>query len=356
MNEHEFSHQAVILIPAYQPENALLQLIEKLRAYHKERKIIIVDDGSNTPESHKIFQQLSQIPEISLIKHPHNLGKGDALKSGFQYFLQHFPDSIGIITADADGQHLAEDIEKISQAFSSSPNALVIGTREFSENIPWKSRFGNLLTRKIFQWFSGTALQDTQTGLRAIPRQQLNGLLSISAHGYAFETDVLLHLIKQKIRIREVPISTVYIENNRTSHFNPLLDSLKIYFVFIRYSLLSILSACIDFGLFFISFYFSKQILFSTVFARVISGVFNFTYSKKLIFKSNGHYIKEAVGYLALALTSMMASYVLVSFCYHYLKLNIFFSKFFSDSLIFIGNFIIQHRVIFKPVVKQNPK
>jgi len=338
----------VIVIPAYQPEKTLLDVIRKLKEYHTDQPIIIVDDGSTTPESQEVFEAVGLISNITLLKHPHNLGKGRALKTAFKHFLAHFPDSPGVITADADGQHLPEDIQKISQALLACPQKLILGTRVFEGDIPWRSRFGNTLTRKIFKLFSGYPLEDTQTGLRGIPRTYLEDLLAIHSEGYAFEMEMLMSLIRKKVAIQQVPISTIYIENNRTSHFNPLLDSLRIYFVFFRYSILSIISACIDFILFFICFHFSRHILFSTIFARVFSGIFNFIYCKKLIFKSNGHIAKEAGGYLVLAVSSMIFSYVLVSLFFHVLKFNIFFSKLFGDSLIFIGNFIIQHTLIFR--------
>ena len=80
----------------------------------------------------------------------------------------------------------------------------------------------------------GLSLRDTQTGLRGVPRALFEGLLNLRTHGYDFELDMLLLVKRSNIEIIEIPIETVYLEDNNSSHFNPLLDSLKIYMVFYK--------------------------------------------------------------------------------------------------------------------------
>jgi putative flippase GtrA len=252
-----------------------------------------------------------------------------------------------VVTADADGQHLAEDIMNFGKALTSD-NFLVLGVRQFSQSIPWRSRFGNEFTRKVFSLFSGVSVNDTQTGLRGISRNTIPEILALPEDGYAFEMNMLMLATTHKWTVKQVPIQTVYINQNRGSHFNPLMDSLKIYFVFLRYSALSVLSAVIDLSLFFISFFLTRSILFSTAFARILSGAFNFTFCKKIIFKSTGGVKKEAFQYILLAITSLLLSYGLVSFFYIKVKLSIFISKILADTLIFIGNFLVQRLFIFK--------
>ncbi len=339
--------QFVILIPAYQPDDTLLQLLHDLQNLSPEQHYIIVDDGSTTEKSKEVFEKLTTFSSITLLSHGINQGKGAALKTGFKYFLEHFPTKTGIVTADADGQHLSADILNVGNALKHS-RELVLGVRQFSESIPWRSRFGNELTRKVFSWFSGVYVNDTQTGLRAISTDVIRDVLALPEEGYAFEMDMLMLATTHKWTVKQVPIQTVYINQNRASHFSPLLDSLKIYFVFLRYSILSVLSAAIDFSLFFTGFYFSRSILASTLFARIISGIFNFFFCKKVIFKSTGHVRKEALQYLLLALTSLCLSFFLVSFFYHIATFNIFWSKLVGDSLIFLGNFLVQQFLIFK--------
>lgn len=341
---------AVILVPAYQPDMALLNLVQTILATDPQQKLIILDDGSTQVQSREIFEQLKSLPNIALLQHSHNQGKGAALKTGIQYFLTHYPEECqGIVTADADGQHLPQDILQVAKALNKSQH-IILGARQFDPNVPLRSRFGNILTRKVFDLFSKNNLQDTQTGLRGLSSDILKDILTIEENGYAFEMHMLMMAVEKKWLITEIPIATIYIEQNRRSHFDPLLDSLKIYFVFLRYSVISLLSAGLDFLLFFLGFYLSHSIVTSTVSARILSGLFNFTCAKKWIFKSNGQTVKEALHYISLALTSVLLSCLFVSFLYHRLHINIFWSKLTADSFIFAGNFIVQRFFIFKKI------
>ncbi len=337
----------VIVIPAYEPEMGLIEIIHQLLKINDKQKFIIIDDGSTTEAAQKIFEILATYPRVILLKHAQNQGKGSALKTAFSYYLEHFPDSIGVVTADADGQHLAPDIARVSNALQNDQQ-LILGVRVFDQSVPWRSRFGNELTRKIFGWFSGKSIQDTQTGLRGLSRDILPQLLKIENNDYAYEMNMLMLGVKEGWVVREVPISTVYIEQNRSSHFNPLKDSLKIYFVFIRYSVLSLISAGIDFLLFFLFFHFSKSIPISTAAARILSGIFNFTYCKSLIFKSEQKAFWEAFQYICLAVSSIVLSSLLVSFFFYIAKFNIVASKILSDSMIFLCNFAVQRFWIFR--------
>lgn len=337
----------VIVIPAYEPEAGLIEIVDQLLKINANQQFIIIDDGSLSEAAQKIFETLSFYPNIILLKHTHNKGKGSALKTAFAYYLEHFRDNIGVVTADADGQHLSKDIAGVSEALQNT-RQLVLGVRAFDPSVPWRSRFGNELTRKIFGWFSGKSIQDTQTGLRGLSRDIIPQLLKIENNDYAYEMNMLMLGVKEGWDVKEVPISTVYIEQNRSSHFNPLKDSLKIYFVFIRYSVLSLISAGIDFLLFFLFFHFSKSIPFSTATARILSGIFNFTFCKSLIFKSERKAFWEAFQYICLAVSSIILSSLLVSFFFYMVKFNIVASKILSDSMIFLFNFGIQRFFIFR--------
>ena len=149
---------------------------------------------------------------------------------------------------------MALDVHNLAKCFSADANCLWLGSREFEGNVPLRSRFGNKLTKKVFRFFIGKSLIDTQTGLRGIPIRLLKEMLKVSANGYEFELEMLIVASKSGIAIKEMPIKTVYEDGNKGSHFNPIIDSIKIYFVFIRFSALSIITAVIDF-MAFICFY-----------------------------------------------------------------------------------------------------
>jgi len=220
-----------ILIPAYKPNQSLGELVKQLREHSPQQVIIVVDDGSGE-KYHQVFKDLIDF-EVVLLHHQQNQGKGEALKTGFKYWLAHYSQTqAGVVTADADGQHSPEDIEMIGQALAKQPEHLHLGSRNVSsDKAPWRSRFGNKLTRVIFRLVSKVPLQDTQTGLRGIPSRLIQHLLSCSSKGYEFELEMLLAATALKLPIEQVPIQTIYIDNNQSSHFKPLLDSMKVYFV-----------------------------------------------------------------------------------------------------------------------------
>jgi hypothetical protein len=110
--------------------------------------------------------------------------------------------------------------------------------REFGSNTPARSKFGNEVTRKVMWLFTGLHLKDTQTGLRGLPVDICRDALRLSSNGYEFEMDMIVSVHTSRTRhtaIVEIPIETVYEVGNPTSHFNPILDSMRVYFVFIRY-------------------------------------------------------------------------------------------------------------------------
>jgi len=233
-----------VLIPAYQPGLALLKLVRRLSA-EPVSAVIIVDDGSG-PGYQSLFEELRLLPRVHLVRHAINLGKGAALKTGINYALCKFPEACGLVTADADGQHAPEDILAVAAKLKESPGALILGTRQFSGTVPLRSHLGNILTRGIFRRLVGEPLADTQTGLRGIPGALLPAFLPLSSTSYDFELDMLLTAKEQSVPILQQPIRTIYGSRNISSHFNPLIDSMKIYLVLLRFSSVSLVTALID--------------------------------------------------------------------------------------------------------------
>lgn len=224
-----------IIIPAYQPDHTLLELVKTLNTF--SALILIVNDGSD-PKKLTIFKTLESYSSVKILHHETNQGKGQALKTGFQFFLQNYTNQYkGVITADADGQHSTQDIQHIGELFQTDPNTLLLGMRTFSSSIPWRSRIGNKLSSMTFNLLTGQLLKDTQTGLRAIPGDFLKNLMTLSSKGYEFELEMLLSALKHNIPIKEIAIQTIYQNGNRNSHFHPIKDAIKIYLVFLRFLL-----------------------------------------------------------------------------------------------------------------------
>ncbi|MBQ1258104.1 MAG: glycosyltransferase family 2 protein [Clostridia bacterium] len=214
-----------ILIPAYKPDMRLVELTDLLLT-HDDLSVVVVDDGSG--ESFKgVFDALDK--RVHFITYPVNKGKGGALKTGIKYIYDNMPDCERLITADADGQHTYPDIKKVIEKSIECPGALVLGSREFDGNVPFRSKFGNSLTRFVFRAATGVKVRDTQTGLRGFDREGMKTFLDVPGDRYEYEINVLLVAARTKTPIHEVTIKTIYINENESSHFNPIKDSMKIY-------------------------------------------------------------------------------------------------------------------------------
>ncbi len=338
---------SVLVIPAYNPDNSLIQLIQQHRELTPQQPVIIVNDGSN-PDCDSIFAQL-QKSGLTLLNHATNQGKGAALKTAFRYYLNHYANHYqGVITADADGQHHIEDIAKISQALADEPNKLHLGVRDFSgTRIPLRSRFGNRLTKFIINCFYKTPLLDTQSGLRAIPNQLINVLLECPKDRYEFEFEMFFIAQSLPIAINQIPIKTIYMNNNQSSHFRPLIDSMRIYAIFFRYGAMAIASFILDFTLFCLFINLFGRLSFSVLGARFCSAAFNFFANKKLTFKSQKSMALAACKYALLAAFSGIMVWQLTAFL-HNLNLNLYVSKISADIIFFCANFLIQKHWVFR--------
>ena len=333
-----------ILIPAYNPENSLLDLVENLVGFGFPH-IVIVNDGSN-PSCRDIFRTLENKQNYHVVHHAVNLGKGRALKSGINFCCLNFPDLHGILTADADGQHLAEDIHKIAKEFLQTPKSLLIGTRTFAKGTPFRSRLGNIVTRYIFKVLVGGNLSDTQSGLRCIPMGKAPELIRLEGERYEYEMNMLILAQKNRIHLREIPIATVYVDNNRSSHFNPLIDSMKIYFLLLRFALSSLLASSIDFLVFTATYLAWKNILGALVLARVVSGGVNFLVNKNLVFHDWENTIAPLIKYFALFVTLGVLSFLSIRTLADF-GVNVIAAKLIAESVLFLGSFTIQRDFIF---------
>ncbi len=183
-----------------------------------------------------------------VVKHNVNLGKGRGLKNGINYILNNYPDAKVIVTADCDGQHSVKDIKKCGDVAKKNMDSLVLGVRDFSDkNVPTRSKFGNVITRNVLYSFVGQKVSDTQTGLRAMSLDIAKNLIAVSGERYEYETNVLIETkLKKYTCKKEVVIETIYINDNETSHFNPVKDSIRVYRLFASYILFTLLAYIIE--------------------------------------------------------------------------------------------------------------
>lgn len=342
-----------ILIPAYNPDDKLVRLVSDLTRL--KMPIIIVNDGSSM-EYESIFYLIKSEYFVKVINHDENKGKGAALKTGIEYIKHHYPECNGIITADSDGQHLPKDIKKIGDAIIKNANALILGVRNFSQDkIPLRSRFGNKLTSFVFYLSTQIKCQDTQTGLRGIPRALFDQCLAISGERYEYEMNMLMQCAKDHILFVYEEIETVYIDGNESSHFNPILDSFKIYFNILKFSLSSLSSCMVDIVIFtvlmsLLNLNMTSKIFVATVLARLISGIFNFIVNKIWVFSSSDQVAQQSLRYILLFLCVMVGSYLGVSLL-SFLPIPMVLIKMIVDGTLFALSYKVQKQFIFKEVI-----
>lgn len=337
------------LAPAYMPEPALARIVEELKKSGLFMAIVVVDDGSG-PEYEKSFEAL-EAAGCHVLRHGRNRGKGAALKTGIEHIINKWPHCLGIATFDADGQHTPGDIIGTAAMFLRQPGSLTLGSREFGGNVPLRSALGNKLTRIAMSLFCGINIGDTQTGMRILPIKLAAECLKIRRDGYDFECDMLLKAKALGIPIQENRIAAIYIEQNRSSHFNPLLDSIRIYSTFLKFGFVAICSALLDYVIFTIAIFLGQSILTSLIICRTISATFNFLLGKSFVFASKGGFFHSLMLYAALVACSGIVSYLgiyFLSLLFGGGKLAILAAKFITESIMFVANFIIEREVIFK--------
>ncbi len=316
---HDLSRVSVVL-PSLDPDEKLTAVIDGLLEYGFS-DIILINDGSKPENLHYFTDAAAAHPEIHLLHHPVNRGKGAALKTAFSWFLENRPDSLGVVTVDGDNQHHPEDTRNCVHKMLETGH-LVLGCRDFSlPQVPARSKTGNRITCGVFKLFVGMRISDTQTGLRAIPTGDLRTLVNVKGDRFEYETNMLLALKEFAIAWEEVKIRTVYIEENKSSHFRTVRDSWRIYKLilahFFRYTGSSLASAVVDELLY--------QLLrgacasaagfgataMATLLARTVSSLLNFALNRNLVFKAKGDVWAELGKYYALAVPIAIAQVLL---------------------------------------------
>ena len=333
----------IVLIPAYEPDNNLIELVDELKM--KKLYIVIVDDGSGINYK-DIFDKVKESAYI--ISYKQNKGKGYALKTGLRYIKERFKGEYTVVTMDSDGQHKVEDAMKLCEYIEQNPNKLVLGKRPRNKNTPIRSKLGNSITRVVYTISTGINLYDTQTGLRAFSNTLVDEMINIEGDRYEYEMNVLLLLPKMGIDIKEIEIKPIYIDNNSNSHFNTVKDAIRIYKQIIKFSLSSLTSFVVDYILYSILVIFTQNIILSNIFARVVSGTLNYTINKKVVFKYKANIYKSAIQYLFLAIIILTLNTIILNEIVIYLNINPYLAKILVEIILFLISWFVQKRIIFK--------
>ena len=327
----------VIIIPSLDPDEKLNSTVDGMAAAGFKH-IVLVDDGSSEEHKAPFEKALRDHPECRLVVHEVNCGKGRALRDAFAYVAENIPEAEGVITVDGDGQHTPEDTIRLCAEMKK--------------------------------------LTDTQTGLRAVPAQYLKAFAEeVQGDRYEYETNMLIYIKDHGIPYGEIPIQTVYIDDNSSSHFNVFKDSYRIYKPIILFVLGSCIATVVDLVVFtvlnaltekdvgvlaaaaafiqkyFISDYTTARLFIPTVVARIISSLVDYNFSRTKVFGSKAPARKTIWKYYIICVVRMLLSWLFLSFLTNILHaqgLIVTLLKVVVDLILFFVSYNWQRKWVFK--------
>ena len=360
-----------VILPSLDPDEKLSAVIDGLLEYGFTN-IILVNDGSKQENLHYFTDAAAAHPEIHLLHHEVNRGKGAALKTAFRWFLDNCPEGIGVVTVDGDNQHHPEDTRACCEKMLDTGHC-ILGCRDFTlDHVPKRSRFGNHTTSLVFKIFVGMNISDTQTGLRALPREAVEALVDVAGDRYEYETNMLLAFKEKAIPFEENKIRTVYIEENKSSHFRTFVDSWRIYKLilahFFRYTASSLVCAAVDIGVYTLLGRLLGNALQGFALtaaavggARVISSLLNFFLNQKLVFRTGTSTWKAMLRYYCLAIPQMLLQMLLDDGAYKFFHISntgVLYTLIHVIVMIvlYVISYLIQRRWVFAPQKQIEPE
>lgn len=334
----------IILIPAFEPDARLTALVTELRAADPCSGILVIDDGSGSHFADVFAGARAAGAEV--IGYEVNRGKGRALKAGLRYIQEYYPGQ-DVVCADSDGQHTTTDILRIAERVRQADGAMVLGGRRFTGDVPTRSRIGNALSRRAFRLATGVPVHDTQTGLRGYPAGMIDWLLSVKGDRFEYELNLLLQSRAAGIAIEEVEIETVYLEHNASSHFRPVVDSLKVCAPLVRFVASSLGAFVIDAVGLVVIYALTGSLLLSVVGARLVSATVNFLINRHAVFHGDrGSLRRDILRYLTLALALLASSYVWLAVLTQW-GVPLVAAKLITDTTLYVISFHVQRRYVF---------
>ncbi len=336
----------IVLIPSYEPDARLPELAARLAADLPDVAVVVVDDGSG-PDFDDVFAATAATG-AEVVRYRRNQGKGYALRVGIRHVMAHHPGR-PIVTADGDGQHRLDDIVAVGLRLADGHGELVLGVRSFGPGVPARSRFGNAVSSVLFRLVTGIAVRDTQTGLRGYPAEALPWLLTVPGDRFEYEQAMLLRARAAGVEIAEVPIATVYLERNASSHFRPVADSLRVLGPVVAFAASSFAAFAIDAVLLIAIVTATDSLVLGVVGARLVSATVNFLVNRSLVFHATrGSWRRQLASYAGLAVLLLLASYGALDLLTE-LGVPLLVAKPVADTVLFAVSWLVQQRQVFAP-------
>jgi len=334
------------VIPAFNPGEVVTEVVNKTLPHVDH--IILVNDGCDD-ENSAILDQLNESSNhITLINHPKNFGKGFAIQSGLSHALKQGYEYV--IMLDSDGQHDPAEIQLFKDKIAATNSPFIIGTRSQIGKMPLKSKIGNISMAWAFRLITGKKLTDTQSGYRALSKPFIQKFLAQCKPGrYETEMKMLFLAAKEGKTIEQVPISTIYIDDNRNSKFKPVQDSVRVLSSFLLFAGVGILSFLLDYGLFLVlTLMADSYFLNAHIMSRIVSSGFNYLATKRYVFNNHDAVATTAIKYLLAVLVSLLLSSALLYLFVDYFLWNPIWAKPTAELLTFCINFFVLKNFVFR--------
>jgi glycosyltransferase involved in cell wall biosynthesis len=205
-------------IPAYQAERCVADVVHATAAVVPD--VLVIDDGSTDATAARAREAGAEVESL-----PVNRGKGAALRRAFDILIGRGFDAM--LTLDADGQHLASDIPALLECWSRGAD-LVLGSRvHLYEHMSRLRRASNTTSSRLISFAAGLPTVDTQTGFRIYSRRVLE-TTGFPEWRFDAESAVIVRAARAGFRIETVPISLGFVDGRATSHYRPVIDSVRI--------------------------------------------------------------------------------------------------------------------------------
>lgn len=222
--------KTVILIPSYEPDPRLVELCERFS--NDGYDVLIINDGSGE-KFDPIFEEAKQFAQLEGYKI--NRGKGEALKYGYTIIAEDYKEAEYIITCDGDGQHSPRDVNRTYDKLKET-DELVFGVRYFGKEVPFRSKFGNYVSRLIRTTLTKQYIADDQCGLRGFPIRYLEDLIALEGSRYEYEMNQMVVFQLKQYTIVQLPIEVIYENGNPTSHFQVMRDTGRIHHAIFKHA------------------------------------------------------------------------------------------------------------------------
>ncbi len=210
--------RTLVIVPCKNLEHHVGNVVRAIGALGLGLDVLVVDDGSSDGTT-----QAGREAGAEVVAHSENMGKGAALKTGFDYALEH--DYEAVITIDGDEQHDAATIPSFIEALESGRWDVVVGSRMSEvKDMPGIRIWTNQTTSRVISKLARQGIPDSQSGYRIIRTTVLKGMELITKR-YDTESEILIRAGRRGFRIGSIPIESIYTDG--ISHINPVIDTLR---------------------------------------------------------------------------------------------------------------------------------